>query len=58
MRCYICDAALTDAEVSFNKKHGDWDPCVTCQEVIDDVFSTSLTEEEIDEAIEWEETGE
>lgn len=47
MRCHICNATLSAAEVQWNSDHKDWDPCNKCQEVIEGVFS-DLTEEEID----------
>jgi hypothetical protein len=37
MRCYICDAAI--AEPQFNRDHEDWDPCLTCQTVINDMLN-------------------
>lgn len=38
MRCHICDAALTDEEVRWNRQHKDFDPCGVCREVIANVF--------------------
>lgn len=38
MRCHICDAALTDEEVRWNRQHQDYDPCGVCREVIANVF--------------------
>lgn len=50
MRCAICNAVLSPAEIQWNNDHKDWDPCNKCQEVIDEVF-TDLSEEEIDEEL-------
>ncbi len=33
MKCYICDATLTDPQ--FNSDHNDYDPCPTCLVIID-----------------------
>ena len=44
MRCYICDSALSDEEVQFNRVHDDWDPCGTCKQVIKDVFKEDRDE--------------
>lgn len=33
MRCNICDRALSDAEVVFNKDLDAYEPCSTCLEV-------------------------
>lgn len=48
MKCHICNNTLTPEEISWNKLHGDWNPCRVCQEIIDSVFDDPLTEEEID----------
>lgn len=53
MRCHICNAQLSPAEIQWNNDHKDWDPCTTCQEVIDGVFNDS-TDEEITEEIDYE----
>ena len=53
MRCHICNATLSAAEIQWNTDHKDWDPCTTCQEVIDSVFNDS-TEEEIDKELNYE----
>jgi len=37
MRCYICDAAITSPQ--YNRDHDDWDPCTTCQDVINDTLN-------------------
>lgn len=44
MRCRICDAVL--ANPHFNRDHGDIDPCPTCLNVINDVFSDEDPPEE------------
>ena len=38
MRCYICDRVID--KPNFNKDHGDYDPCETCLEVINDLFQS------------------
>jgi len=53
MRCRICNAVLTEKEIQFNRQHNDWDPCGTCLEVIDEVFSNE-PEEVIDEQLDFE----
>lgn len=44
MRCYICNSTLDNPQWSHT--HKDWEPCSTCQEVIDNVFEDLLEEEE------------
>lgn len=40
MRCHICDKALSDTEVVFNKELNDYEPCSTCLEIaMDAAFS-------------------
>lgn len=39
MRCYICNC--DQSNISFNALHNDFDPCHTCQEIINDVFGES-----------------
>jgi hypothetical protein len=53
MRCYICNAILTPAEIRWNPKHKDWDPCTRCLEEIEAVFNDD-TEEEIDRQLAFE----
>lgn len=53
MKCHICDATLGETEVQWNNDHKDWDPCGTCQAVIDDVFEP-LSEDEVRHQIEVE----
>jgi len=36
MKCYICNADMDN--FTFNRDHGDIDPCGTCKEVIANVF--------------------
>lgn len=38
MRCHICDAAISDPQ--YNRDHDDWDPCMACQEVINDTLNS------------------
>lgn len=38
MRCHICDRLL--GEPHYNSEHKDWDPCDTCQEVINDTVGS------------------
>lgn len=47
MRCHICDAALGEDEIKFNREHKDYDPCGRCLEVIRNVFG----EEEDDQYV-------
>lgn len=53
MRCHICDTTLSENEISWNKDHKDWNPCGTCQEVIDNVFEP-LDDEAIQKQLEFE----
>ncbi len=53
MRCHICDASLNDNEIQWNPEHEDWDPCGTCQAIIDEVFEP-LDDEEIEKQLEFE----
>lgn len=44
MRCNICDRALSDAEVVFNKDIDTYEPCSTCLEVaMDAAFSQGFS---------------
>ena len=36
MRCYICDATLTQNEIHFDTKHNKWDPCIRCLKSIEE----------------------
>lgn len=45
MRCHICDSQL--ANIHFNRLHDDIDPCPTCLEVISNVFTDPVPEEEL-----------
>lgn len=46
MRCYICNAVIN--EPSWNKDHGDYDPCGTCQNEINEVLAQfNLDDEEV-----------
>jgi ferredoxin len=42
MRCAICNAQLN--HVSFNRDHGDIDPCGTCLTIIREVFPADVDE--------------
>jgi len=44
MRCYICDRPLET--FTFNRDHGDIDPCGTCKEVIANVFGDEGDDDE------------
>lgn len=44
MRCFICDNELSS--VTFNRDHGDINPCGTCLEVIANVFGSEPVPEE------------
>lgn len=46
MRCHICNAALGETEIKFNKDHDEFDPCGTCLAIIDEVFEDTLEEED------------
>lgn len=54
MKCHICDHTLTTGEVQWNKDHKDWDPCLKCLEIINDIFNDVLTEAELDYLLEYE----
>lgn len=45
MRCHICDAPL--GSINFNRDHGDIDPCGTCQQIINEVFTDPVPEEDL-----------
>jgi hypothetical protein len=38
---------MSGDEIQWNALHGDWDPCTTCQQAIEEVFEP-LEEKEID----------
>lgn len=40
MKCFICDRTLEDDQVHYNEEHQDYDPCPTCQQVIDDLLAS------------------
>ncbi len=44
MRCHICNSVLEQPQ--WSALHNDWEPCPTCQEVIDNVFEDLVEEEE------------
>lgn len=45
MRCYICDRDMP--VFSFNRDHGDIDPCGVCKEIINEVFTDPVPEEQL-----------
>lgn len=47
MHCHICDATLS--EVHFNSDHGDIEPCMACQIVIQDTLEGFLDKPSADE---------
>ncbi len=47
MRCYICDKILNDPQP--NHDHGDYDPCPTCLEVIQDTIGKWVDRPSMDE---------
>ena len=53
MRCHICNTQLNPSEIQWNKDHKDWEPCTTCLDEIDKVFSDD-TEKEIESQLELE----
>lgn len=57
MRCAICDKPLSPDEIQWHPLHNDWDPCGTCQTVINEVFEDPLDEDEVSRLIslEWPE---
>jgi len=52
MHCHICDRDM-DA-FTFNRDHGDIDPCGTCKEVIANVFGEEGDADELTETIDDE----
>jgi ferredoxin len=54
MRCHICNATLSPAEVQYNRDHEDWDPCGTCLDAIGDIFNDD-DEDAIDAQLIFEE---
>lgn len=53
MRCHICDKALSDTEVSWNKDLGEYEPCAVCLEIaLDAAYSGDFkADEEVSEEI-------
>lgn len=45
MHCHICDREMST--FNFNRDHGDIDPCPKCLEVINDVFTDPVPEEDL-----------
>jgi hypothetical protein len=54
MKCYICDATLSETGVHWDADHQDWAPCPSCQAVINEVFDDPLDEDEVTTALEQE----
>lgn len=54
MRCHICNSVLSPPEINQNSDHQDWEPCGTCLDIINDIFNTEKTEDEIDRELEHE----
>ena len=54
MKCFICDATLSEDSIQWNSQHEDWDPCPTCLIEIGELFNDD-SEEEIAEKLrlEW-----
>lgn len=52
MKCYICDRE--DDLISFDRAYETFNPCHTCQEVIDDCIAGYGTEDEVPELEEAE----
>ena len=47
MKCAICDKTLTAEEIKFDRDHKSWNPCFTCLNIVADVFSDPLDEDQI-----------
>lgn len=47
MKCFICDNQLKDKEIVWNADHEDWEPCVKCLNIINDVFHDHVDEQEL-----------
>lgn len=47
MRCHICDQALSETEIKFNRPCDEWEPCGTCLTVISEVFEDYVPEDEV-----------
>ncbi len=41
MRCSICNVVINSPQ--WNRDHEEWDPCLTCLEIIDSVFEDYVT---------------
>lgn len=53
MRCYICNATLSPAEIKMNSDTETWEPCGRCLEAIRGVFN-DYDEDEITAMLEFE----
>ena len=45
MHCYICDRDMPT--FTFNRDHGDIDPCGVCKEIINDVFTDPVPDDQV-----------
>jgi len=52
MKCFICNA--DQENFTFNRDHGDIDPCGTCKEVIANVFGEEGDADEVPETFDEE----
>lgn len=51
MRCNICDKALSEKEVSWNKEIGNFEPCSECLEIsLDAAFSDGFSRPDEDDS--------
>lgn len=47
MRCNICDKAMSDSEIIFNKDLNGYEPCVVCLEIaMDAAFSQGIQKQD------------
>lgn len=47
MKCHICDAELSDKEVSWNKELNSFEPCTVCLDIaMDAAYSNGYTTED------------
>lgn len=52
MKCYICDRE--DQGISWNSLHKDFNPCFTCQAVINDINYRDMGDESVEEILDEE----
>ena len=51
MRCHICDKALSEKEISWNKDIGTFEPCSECLEIsLDAAFSDGFSRPDEDDS--------